>query len=1121
MADNGKNTMTIGTKIVISTDKASAKKAHTTLEQLEEKLLELQKSRDNERSKSKIGSLNVQIKAVEDAIKKEISLQKQLTDKIKAQNDKRTKNLNAHLNRMSALRKKRLDKIVQKEKEAQKKITAQEKAEEAKRNKMRGLFSKQRLAAVASTIAAYAGIGTAIYGTISAIKETVMEFLRLEKVMHQIKAITNATNEQIERFNTSIRTTAASISKSISDVSKYAVAMSKLGLSVSEIAQVTDSVATLSAVLGEDLAQTGTLVVTTLKQFNLEVEDAAYVTSVFFKAIKESPLDMNKLSIAMQYVGSSAEAVGVTFREAGDMMILLANRGLKASKIGTGLRNVFVKLKEDGVDVVEVLRNMNEAGLQFSEAVDLFGKRGAIVGYNLVANFKELEQMFKESLPTAMDNMVAKYEATSGFLDRMQRYFEYFKARFADKTAFDRIGDEIQQRQLFDYIKKLENGEQIFDKLNEFAKNGNKNGFFKLLSETFPEAGKNSSVFNKTLNSIYNNLNKIYGLQDEVRKGRKAAEEAITGGVGTDLYAGINMSPQSRAEQNKSIEQVEAILKNVESQRKTPSFLRQEDFKNKSDTYFRSMISSLEKNILKLQQMNATSFEESLELIRTNGEQAKNIIRSQAAALKWSEEKLEKELDAIDEILKREKKRICKNHPELDICKKSKGQKTRTNKDVLDFGSLSSGQPENLVPDIQGGDFTKRLEAAIIRVQGGGNINEIISELSTYYDEVLKKATDVYEQSMIDIDTERQRIDDEYYAAESDLSYRIANASDDESRKKYVSQLDRLSRDYGKALKNIEKQGIESTELYNKVKLKLYNDFIKASTKIRKEYEKVVEDDSKSEIEKEREKWQRILEIASDAIGALAYIYNKFAQENLNNRLEAIAAEIEAVQARKEVENDILKSQFDNNIITAEAYAKKREELEKKRIAEENRLNKAAFEAQKKSDIQSAIVNGVANAAQAFISTFVHQKAGLAGKGIAAAIASGIVLAKSAAEVAAINKRKFFPVKYAEGGEVIGRSHAAGGVPFTVQGQGGYEMEGGEYVVNKYSTEKYKPLLEAINNKPKAYSDSKFFANGGQVGTTQQDINMDFPKYIKAYITKRDMREYQMGEENIKQISKL
>jgi len=96
---------------------------------------------------------------------------------------------------------------------------------------------------------------------------------------------------------------------------------------------------------------------------------------------------------------------------------------------------------------------------------------------------------------------------------------------------------------------------------------------------------------------------------------------------------------------------------------------------------------------------------------------------------------------------------------------------------------------------------------------------------------------------------------------------------------------------------------------------------------------------------------------------------------------------------------------------------------------------------------------------------------------IIAGIAGGV-------QASIVQSQRFEPIKYEDGGIVQGPSHSAGGVPFSVRGIGGYEMEGGEYIVNKSATAKYLPMLEQINSYGKLNTSMfKHFANGGMVGT--------------------------------------
>jgi hypothetical protein len=131
--------------------------------------------------------------------------------------------------------------------------------------------------------------------------------------------------------------------------------------------------------------------------------------------------------------------------------------------------------------------------------------------------------------------------------------------------------------------------------------------------------------------------------------------------------------------------------------------------------------------------------------------------------------------------------------------------------------------------------------------------------------------------------------------------------------------------------------------------------------------------------------------------------------------------------------------------------------------------------------------------------------------------------------MSAIGQRKFFPKKFEQGGMVNGPSHDNGGIPFTVQGQAGYEMEGGEFIVNKRAASLHRDLLERINNsaKPKVPAQPMKFAQGGVVNktttmiakdssesvdylkaiaeaTTQSAINTGKP--VKAFVSSKDLR---------------
>jgi hypothetical protein len=262
-------------------------------------------------------------------------------------------------------------------------------------------------------------------------------------------------------------------------------------------------------------------------------------------------------------------------------------------------------------------------------------------------------------------------------------------------------------------------------------------------------------------------------------------------------------------------------------------------------------------------------------------------------------------------------------------------------------------------------------------------------------------------------------------------------------------------------------------------------------------------------------------QLAQEGASMTNDIYQNIADERLKQLQNELDAEIDLIKNRYETEEDILKSQLDNQLITESQFRQKQKELRQAQVAEENSIERQSFNAEKKQDLNNAKADYLASLAQAFINEVI---AGVPfpANTINALITSGASAISYAGQVAAINQRQFVPKKFAEGGMVSGPSHSEGGVPFSVQGQGGYEMEGGEFIVNKRASHMHRDLLERINNsyKVRPLQGQHKFATGGLVGlqanesvdylkaiaeaTTSTAIGVSKP--VRAYVADKDLR---------------
>lgn len=204
--------------------------------------------------------------------------------------------------------------------------------------------------------------------------------------------------------------------------------------------------------------------------------------------------------------------------------------------------------------------------------------------------------------------------------------------------------------------------------------------------------------------------------------------------------------------------------------------------------------------------------------------------------------------------------------------------------------------------------------------------------------------------------------------------------------------------------------------------------------------------------------------------------------------------------------NDELKDSGNTNLEATKQQLADEQLLYAQRLAEERKLadeekalkNKQAQQEAnaRKMELRYQMIMAIANTAQG------------ASKALATwgwplgAVFAGVMAALGAIQVALIAKQisAIKPVKYAEGGIINAPSHAQGGA--RIQGTN-LEVEGGEMVINKRDTNRYKDVLYKINNNDpsvrylqgntnREFADATIrkYANGGQLNFERADANL-------------------------------
>jgi hypothetical protein len=179
-----------------------------------------------------------------------------------------------------------------------------------------------------------------------------------------------------------------------------------------------------------------------------------------------------------------------------------------------------------------------------------------------------------------------------------------------------------------------------------------------------------------------------------------------------------------------------------------------------------------------------------------------------------------------------------------------------------------------------------------------------------------------------------------------------------------------------------------------------------------------------------------------------------------NNRLSL-------VQQKYDREQMMLKSYLDNKQITQEQYDKEKTASQERQAKEEIKIRKQLAAVTKTITIAEIAINlakelSLINSNAAVTTDFTQSLR--------------IFLTAAAIGRAALQTGAVLSQKFAKGGLVEGNSHERGGVQGYI-GNRSIELEGGEAVINKRSTEMFKPLLSKIN----AAGGGKRFAAGGVI----------------------------------------
>ena len=269
-------------------------------------------------------------------------------------------------------------------------------------------------------------------------KQAFDTFSNFENAMMKVNAVTGATTEEFKMLTKEAKRLGSTTQFTASQVADLQLILGRKGFKPDAIKGMTESILDLALATGEDLSLASEVVSASINAFNLEAEDASRISNTLASAASDSSIQLSTFATAFGHAGASAHAVGVNIEELSAMMGVLMDNGIKASKAGTGLRKIFMKLNETGTKFSSVLEEAAEGEMDLNRAQELVGTTAANQLLVLTDNLEKVNELSSayETNTTKLKEMANLMgQTTFAKFKKLESAFEGFRLELGEVLA--------------------------------------------------------------------------------------------------------------------------------------------------------------------------------------------------------------------------------------------------------------------------------------------------------------------------------------------------------------------------------------------------------------------------------------------------------------------------------------------------------------------------------------------------------------------------------------------------------------------------------------------------------------------------------------------------------------
>jgi TP901 family phage tail tape measure protein len=405
------------------------------------------------------------------------------------------------------------------------------------KNKWTTSFNKIGLAGVAS-----------ITAITVALKSAVKIGATFEQSIANVGSVASGSAADLKILEDAAKEAGETTRFTASEAADALYSLASAGLDAKDSVSALDGVLMFAGATQSDLATSSALIVSTLKQYNLEASKATDVSNILAAGIGNSLATMDKFKLALQQAGPVAGALNINLEQTVGALEALFDAGYTGEKAGTALRNVYSyladstsevssKLVDMGADIekinpqftdlADIIDYLNELGLDTGQIFAAFGNEVGGQMVSLMSAGGDAIRDYTEAVTdtnSAFEMYIQQNDTLLGSFDRMKSALEGVAISLTEKLT-------PALSKAFDFVARLAN----------------------------KVTGSNDEMV-----SSYENLQEAVENYNKVLEDSEGKTDAVTQAMVSQAKAALNLALQKAseayAESNKSIEKYNSTI---------------------------------------------------------------------------------------------------------------------------------------------------------------------------------------------------------------------------------------------------------------------------------------------------------------------------------------------------------------------------------------------------------------------------------------------------------------------------------------------------------------------------------------------------------------------------------